>query len=92
MKVQFTTIFLFFFTIAFSQTTDTVFNQRDLKGLRQGIWKNKWLETGKIANSCTRTILETDFVIYWENRICSLGCLVAILDGEFRSYYKSEFI
>ena len=96
MKAHFTVTFLFFFSSTFSQVPDTFFNQRDIKGLRQGVWKNKWVETGQLAS------VET-YINDERNGFCKYYYLNGVLQssgyfignsiiGEFKSYHKSGLL
>lgn len=93
MKVFFTVASLIFFSNLFSQVTDTVFNQRDSKGLKQGIWKNKWIETGQLASIVTYKDDERNGFckyFYLNGVLQSSGYFIGnSVIGEFRSYYKS---
>lgn len=93
MKAHFTVIFLFFFSITFSQIGDTLFNQRNSKGLKQGVWKNKWIETGELASIETyKDDVRNGFCKYFylSGVLQSSGYFVGnSIIGEFRSYYKS---
>ena len=96
MKVHFTVTFLFFFSSLFSQVADTVFNQKDSRGLKQGVWKNTWIETGHLASIETyKDDVRNGFCkYYYENGVLqSTGYFRGnSVDGEFRSYYKSGIL
>lgn len=93
MKVLFTTILFFVFSTSFSQVSDTIFNQRNARGLEEGVWKRIWTETGKIAAiEIYKNGVRHGFCkYYWENgNLQSTGFFIGnSVEGEFRSYYKS---